>query len=325
MIRLRRAGRPAVTAMSETKVKLEVQSDGSAKPGSADTNTTLVAVLDLKPLQIRLVDRKGKPMADEPFVVTLADGREIKGRLDLQGRAAVPCGYPKDAKVAFPRLAPSAWKKKTVTPPQKKIDASELTPDEMLADLLQWEGQVPYMYLDNRGYVTVGIGNYIPSVANAKSLGFVCPAEQSRAARPEEVENAYRTVAAMGIRKSHAEFMLHPSIELTTETLTELAKRRLKKEFIPGIEKRFPDYTSLPKPARRCLVDMIYNLGVGKFGSKFDGKHSKFGPAVRRHDWQIAADQCHVSSSRETRNAWRRAQFELAFQQEPQPLPGNSP
>jgi GH24 family phage-related lysozyme (muramidase) len=307
--------------MSETKVKLEVQPDGSAKPGSADTNTTVVAVLDLKPLQIRLVDRKGKPMADEPFVVTLADGREIKGKLDLQGRAAVPCAYAKDAKVTFPRLAPSAWKKKTVTAPQKKVDASELGLDEVCADLVQQEGAVRYMYRDDRGNVTVGIGNLVPSAAYAKTLRFM-NAKSKQPVGPDEIAKAFDTVKKMAPRQPHTAYRLTPSIELPDDELIPLAKRRLTKEFLPGLKKRFSDFDSMPKPARRALIDMIYNLGVPNFGIKFDGKHCKFGPAVRRHDWNVAAAECDVSTSRKTRNQWRRAQFAHALEQEPLPLGG---
>jgi GH24 family phage-related lysozyme (muramidase) len=307
--------------MSETKVKLEVQSDGSAKPGNADTGTTMVAVLDLKPLQIRLTDRKGKPMADDPFVVTLADGREIKGKLDLQGRAAVPCGNPMGAKVTFPRLAPSAWKKKAVSAPQKQVDTNELNLDEICADLVRWEGEVGYMYVDIKGNVTVGIGNIVSSANYAKTLGFV-NAKTKQPASPDEVEKEFTAVKAMGIRDSHVVYRLNPSFELTTEKLVSLAKQRLTKEFLPGLKKRFGDFDSLPKPARRGLIDMIYNLGVPNFGIKFDGKHCKFGPAVRRHDWNVAAAECDVSTSRKSRNAWRRAQFTLAFEQEPLPLSG---
>jgi GH24 family phage-related lysozyme (muramidase) len=307
--------------MSETKIKVEVQSDGSAKPASADTNSTVVAVLDIKPLQIRLVDRKGKPMADEPFLVTLKDGRTMKGNLDLQGRAAVRCAYPLDAKVTFPRLAPSAWKKKTVVAPAKKVDSSELDIDEVCTDLVLQEGNVTYMYLDDKGNVTVGIGNLVGSASYAKTLGFL-NAKTNHPASPQEVEEAFRSVLAKGKGKSAGAYRLNPSIELPTEKIVELAKRRLTKEFLPGLKKRFTDFSSLPKPARRGLIDMAYNMGLGKFGIEFDGKHRKFGPAVRRHDWDVAAKQCDVKTSRETRNAWRRAQFCLAFEQEPLPISG---
>jgi GH24 family phage-related lysozyme (muramidase) len=177
------------------------------------------------------------------------------------------------------------------------------------------------MYLDQIGKVTVGIGNMLPTADNAKTLGFV-NTRTRQPASPEEVERAFRAVKAMKSGKPHATYRLDPSIELPREKLAELAKRRLAKEFLPGLRKRFADFDSLPKPARRGLIDMIYNLGVGKFGSEFDGKHSKFGPAVRRHDWNVAAAECDVSTSRKARNAWRRAQFALALEQEPLPVPG---
>lgn len=307
--------------MGETKVKLEIQSSGAAKPESADTNTTVVAVLDLKPLQIRLVDRKGFPMADEPFVVTLADGHTVKGKLDLQGHAAVPCGHTGDAKVTFPRLAPSSWKKKAVTTPKKNVDASELSLDEVCADLVRQEGAVRYMYQDDQGNVTVGVGNIVPSADYAKTLGFI-NARTKQPVGPEEVKAAFDTVAGKEPKKRHRAYRLDPSIELPADALIPLAKSRLRKEFLPGLKKRFSDFDSLPKPARRGLIDMVYNMGLRRFDVKFDGKHRKFGPAVRRHDWNTAAAECDVSTSRKERNEWRRAQFSQALEQEPLPLDG---
>ncbi len=55
-------------------------------------------------VEIELVDQDGKPIANQPFVIALADGSERRGMTDGSGRglvAGVPAGQ---CHVTFPRL-----------------------------------------------------------------------------------------------------------------------------------------------------------------------------------------------------------------------------
>ena len=64
-------------------------------------------------IEIDLVDKKGKPVAGEPYRVTLADGETVaEGTLDEKGHARVEGIEPGTCKVTFPKLEKQAWKPK---------------------------------------------------------------------------------------------------------------------------------------------------------------------------------------------------------------------
>jgi len=44
---------------------------------------------------------------------------------------------------------------------------------KLRSKLHDFEGTIPHMYLDSKGYVTVGIGHLISSVTEAQKLAFV--------------------------------------------------------------------------------------------------------------------------------------------------------
>ncbi len=64
-------------------------------------------------IEIELVDKQGKPVAGEPYKVTLPDGETVaEGTLDEKGQARVDGIEPGSCKVTFPRLEKQAWKAK---------------------------------------------------------------------------------------------------------------------------------------------------------------------------------------------------------------------
>jgi len=63
-------------------------------------------------LEIELKDESGKPVAGEPFQVTLPDGKTIEeGTLDEKGFARIGNIDPGTCKITFPRLDKDAWDK----------------------------------------------------------------------------------------------------------------------------------------------------------------------------------------------------------------------
>src|SRR5260370_42000125 len=50
--------------------------------------------------------------------------------------------------------------------------------DDSLAHLEIFEGTVPWMYLDTKGFVTVGVGELLANAVKAQTLAFVDPAGQ---------------------------------------------------------------------------------------------------------------------------------------------------
>lgn len=200
-----------------------------------------------------------------------------------------------------------------------------MNPELLYQDLKVQEGQVLFMYLDTASppKVTVGIGNMLPDVAAGQALPFI-NTETNAPASPAEIEHAFKTVAAMKGSQAAGKYKQAPSIELTEKTAKDLALSRVTKEFIPLLARHFAGFDDYPLPARRALLDMIYNMGW----SSRDGKHGliTFGTlrrAAEAGDWKTASLHCHRKDTAPNRkkpshaflrNEWTKRLFEQADQ-----------
>jgi GH24 family phage-related lysozyme (muramidase) len=222
-----------------------------------------------------------------------------RGAVSIPG----PIGAP-----SWIRAAPSVklTSKGGVGPHKKPSVATEIDYEALYSDLLRWEGKVAYMYLDSRGFVTVGVGNLVSSVDQAKKLPFVNP-ETGKTATPKEIETAFTAVSKMAKNRLAAHYKQNPSIELKDETIKQMAIKRLKEEFVPGLRKIFNGFDGYPDSAKQALVDMAYNLGIA--GLK---KFKKLVAAAEKMDWQEAANESHRTSCRDARNNWTRERFKKA-------------
>jgi GH24 family phage-related lysozyme (muramidase) len=173
----------------------------------------------------------------------------------------------------------------------------------LLTELTRWEGCCSHMYVDTRGFVTTGIGNMLPNAEAAIALpwrhertGLLATAAEIRAA----FDHVHGQESGHGSNwyKRASDLVLPPNVT------NDLAIRRLETEFLPGLNRLFPRFDSYPLPAQRALVDMAYNLGVGRLG-----RFERLIAACARGDFTAAAEHCHRRSSRETRNAATSALF----------------
>jgi len=170
-------------------------------------------------------------------------------------------------------------------------------------DLDAHEGCVPWMYCDSRGFVTVGIGNLVSSPAIAATLPF--RHVNGEGALPTERETAWARVNdAYKPNRSAAAYREVTDLRLSQDFMRDLVASRLAGEFIPGIQRLCPGFDTMPLPARRALVDMAYNLGVHGLAM-----FPHMLAAVNAGDWEMAANQCHRSTCRDTRNAWTAQMF----------------
>lgn len=182
------------------------------------------------------------------------------------------------------------------------VTAMRKRDDDLLDGLIMWEGLHDYLYQDSLGYVTTGIGNLVKTADAATKLDWIDSA--GNPASEALVRSDWLRVA--GASSGHAASYYEPlsQCRLPEGGAQSLARARLNAEFIPALEAQFPNFDDLPVPARRVLIDMIYNLGAAGL-AKFTNLHA----AVAAADWERAAVASHVSTSRDTRNDWRAAQF----------------
>lgn len=178
--------------------------------------------------------------------------------------------------------------------------------DDFLPDLKRFEGLTTWMYRDTNeaGLVTTGVGNMLPTPAAAAKLEWWVGGH-ARKATPAEVHAAFAAVKAAPEKRGAAFYKRFTTIRLDPPYAERLALERLSSEFLPGIRDLFDGFDEYPDAAQRVIVDMAYNTGLGLLG-KF--RHLR--EACAASNWAQAAEECHVASSREERNAWRRELFE---------------
>lgn len=174
--------------------------------------------------------------------------------------------------------------------------------DKLVDTLLEWEGEVNWLYLDVRSLPTTGIGNLVKTVE--QSLKLPWERADGSAALAEEVKQDFIRVSNMKPGLPAKRYKTDQALLLAPKYVRALAARRLGEEFLPGIRKSFTDFDNYPEPAQECLVDLAYNLGVNGL-SKF----SHLRAYCAAGNWKAAAGACKVSTSRDERNDWRRDKF----------------
>lgn len=182
---------------------------------------------------------------------------------------------------------------------------------KFLPDIQRWEGVIPWLYRDVLGYATIGIGFLVRDIDEALELPLTNFTE-NRPATCDEISREFNRV--MGCRAGQMSGAYRatrpPRLEMRPEAVKERALKRLETEFLPGIRGMLPGFDAFPEPAQSCIVDMAWNLGIGHSATddrKANGLHGfpSFLAACNHGNWAEAAQHCHVSTSRQERNAWR--------------------
>jgi len=178
----------------------------------------------------------------------------------------------------------------------------------IVRDLEQWEDRYPWLYVDKRGYVTIGVGNLVATEDACVKLPLMAPHAANGArvsgfgmdASEAQKREAWAKVAAAKPNMRASFYRPLTTLRLSEDAIDALAQGRLEREFLPGLRRLYDGFDDLPHSAQSALTDMIFNLGVAGLA-----KFHHLQAAVRLRDWQLAALSCHVSTCRKERNDWR--------------------
>lgn len=182
-------------------------------------------------------------------------------------------------------------------------------PRTFLPMLKAAEGETRYMYLDTRGLVTTGIGHMLKTADAATKLPWHHK-KTGLPATPAEVKQVFDKLRTSWAEFRHenpkgpntfeaAHYEKVSDLELPEGFARQDALARLQHDFLPKLRSVFPGFDSYPMPAQKAIVDMAYNLGIGKLRDGFP----KFVALCRDGEFGLAAPQSHRSSSRADRNA----------------------
>lgn len=178
------------------------------------------------------------------------------------------------------------------------------------AMLKEGEGSISHMYLDTKGYVTVGVGQLLRTVDDAQALDFV-NRDTHEKATDEEIAQDFRAVEneEPGYRASH--YRQFTKLDLPEQAIDDLLDSRIA-EFENGLRGEFPGFDSFPEAAQAGLLDMAFNLGISGLVNKFP----TFTRAARQQDWATCARECRRSGIGDRRNEETRKLFEEAGRRE---------
>ncbi len=173
--------------------------------------------------------------------------------------------------------------------------------DQSLAKLEQFEGSIPWMYLDTAGKVTVGVGLMLPNAAAAQRLAFTFA---ERSANPAEIAADFARVHAMPMGRP-AQFYHSAAAPQLPQAEIDSLLRTVLIGFEGELRARLPLYDSFPDGVKLALLDMIYNLGPAGL---FQG-YPRLMQAVDDQNWSAAAAASFRHGPGAARNQWTQQMF----------------
>lgn len=176
--------------------------------------------------------------------------------------------------------------------------------DQCFAFIAPFEGNVNHMYLDDpgngeRGNVTVGVGCLLNSPRAAAALPFI----PSTAVAEDFAAVASKPAGHQADWYKQFTHCVLPSAAIRGE----FDKRCLG--VIAWLRRVTADFDKFPQPAQVALVDMVFNLGAGKYAVQY----ARLKAAVATQDWRECAAQCHRRGIQEPRNTATASLFQRAY------------
>ncbi len=164
-----------------------------------------------------------------------------------------------------------------------------------------FEGVVPYMYLDIKGLVTVGVGNLIDPVELAQALPFQFKNKPGTAGPPGSGATADQIATEWQSLKHHPNLANDGSpactsltqLELSDEAIDSLILDRLtSNEAILKRQQWFRSFETWPADAQLGLLSMAWAMGPAG-----PGEFARFRVACERLDFGAAAAECQMAAT----------------------------
>lgn len=143
--------------------------------------------------------------------------------------------------------------------------ASESEKKTLRQKLEKYEGKVSHMYLDSKGYVTVGIGHLLSSVSEAQSLKF--KNNKNLFASKEDIKTDYDAIKKQPSNRVASFYKKHSKLTLPDNEIDNLTNKHIE-NFEKELKKIYSDFDSYPSGVRLALFDLIFNLGMTNLNSK---------------------------------------------------------
>ncbi|WP_320820749.1 glycoside hydrolase family protein [Thalassolituus sp.] len=151
------------------------------------------------------------------------------------------------------------------------------------AKLEKYEGKLNHMYLDSKGYVTIGVGHLLSTVEEAQKLGF--KDSNNLKASTEAIKTDYDEIKKQPANRLAVFYKKHTKLTLPEIDINALTDKNIA-SFEGELKRIYSDFDTYPVDVRLALFDLIFNLGMTNLKNKWP----TFNTAIKAKDWQKAAD-----------------------------------
>ena len=186
--------------------------------------------------------------------------------------------------------------------------ASESEKTTLRQKLETYEGCVEHMYLDTKGFVTVGVGHLLSTLTNAQSLAFIVQ-KDSKAATKDQIKTDYDTVKKQTKGLLSSTYKKHTKLKLKKTDIDKLTNKHID-TFEGELKKVYgaEAFAAYPSEVRLALFDMIFNLGMTNLKSKFP----TFNKYIKAKNWSEGAKESNRSDVSDARNKYVKDLLEKA-------------
>ena len=153
-----------------------------------------------------------------------------------------------------------------------------------------FEGVIPFMYLDIKGLVTIGVGNLIDPVELAQDLPFHLKGNPASPATKDQITAEWRMLKSNPKLACEGYQACGPltRLELDDTSIAALISGRLARdEAILKLQLWFAGLETWPADAQLGLLSMAWAMGPGG-----PGEFPRFRAACRDLNFVTAAQQC---------------------------------
>lgn len=164
----------------------------------------------------------------------------------------------------------------------------------------RFEGRVPFMYLNVKGLVTVGVGNLVDPVTEAQALPFRFKnkpgiAAPGSPATPDQIAAEWQSLKSNTSLATRGFKACDPvtQLELSDDAINSLILDRLtKNESFLKRQQWFQGFDTWPADAQLGLLSMAWAMGPGG-----PGGFPNFRAACQRLDFSAAASDCRMNEA----------------------------
>ncbi len=148
----------------------------------------------------------------------------------------------------------------------------------------KYEGKISHMYLDSKGYVTIGVGHLLKDLISAQKLNL--KKRNNTPASKNEIKLDYEAVKKQPKNRLASFYKRHTNLVLADTDINALTDKHID-SFEGELKRIYSGFDSFPSEVRLALFDLIFNVGMTDLNNNWPSLKK----AVKAKDWTTAATE----------------------------------